>query len=324
MAQPARAADAPRPDAPVLDETLLAEALEGLGASPKTLHPKWFYDSRGSALFERITELPEYYLTRAELSVLRAHAGALAAHVPEGAALIELGSGASTKTRILLDGVAQIAAYVPVDVSEDFLHEVAADIDRAYPALEVAPVTGDFLAPLPLPDSVAERPKAGFFPGSTLGNLEAGEARALLARARAWPGVACFVLGVDLVKDPEVLIRSYDDAEGVTAAFNRNILHRLNRDAGAGFDPDAFAHEARWNEDEARVEMHLVSRTDQQVPLGGETIRFTRGESIHTESSRKYTRDRLEALAEQGGWRLGEFLTDEDDRFGVALLLPDT
>lgn len=311
-------------DVPVAtDPALLSDALAGLRAERKTLHPKWFYDSAGSALFEEITELPEYYLTRAELDVLRRHVGALAAHVPEGAALIELGSGASTKTRILLDELDEIAAYVPVDVSEDFLQEVATDLDRAYPALEVTPVTGDFLSPLALPEAVDERPKTGFFPGSTIGNLEPPEAQALLERTRQWRGVASFVLGVDLVKDPEVLIRAYDDSRGVTAAFNRNILHRLNRDAGADFDPDTFAHEARWNAARARVEMHLVSRTDQEVRVGTETVRFARGESIHTESSHKHTRDSLARLARDSGWQVEDFLTDAEERFAVAVLVPE-
>ena len=302
---------------------LQREALACLRATPKVLHPKWFYDETGSALFEAITALPEYYLTRTERKILQDNIATIAAHVPQGAALIELGSGASTKTRILLDAVDAIAAYVPVDISESFLHVVAQEIDRSYPALDVAPLVGDLLQPLDLPDAVAGRPALGFFPGSTLGNLEPPEAGALLRRIRHWPNLAGLVLGVDLVKDPQVLVRAYDDALGVTAAFNRNVLVRLNRDADADFDPDRFAHEARWNAEKARIEMHLVSRCDHDVRIGSETVSFRAGESIHTENSHKYTRDALEQMAEQSGCRVTEFITDANDWFGVAILSPD-
>ncbi len=302
--------------------TLQAEALAGLRADPKILHPKWFYDSVGSDLFEQITELPEYYLTRTELRVLQDHVAKLAPYIPKGSALIELGSGASTKTHILLGTLEGIQTYVPVDISREFLHSVAEDIDRSYPALRVEPLAGDLLEKLDLPDSVADCPKVGFFPGSTLGNLEAPEARALLRRVRAWPKVAAFVLGIDLVKDPQVLLRAYDDAQGVTAAFNRNVLHRLNREAGADFDVDAFRHEARWNADKSRIEMHLVSRWKQQVRLGADVIDFADGESIHTESSHKYTPELLKKLAADTGWHVAELLTDEDAFFAVAVLAP--
>jgi dimethylhistidine N-methyltransferase len=301
---------------------LLTEALEGLRASPKELHPKWFYDSAGSALFEQITELPEYYVTRTELAVLRDNVAMIAPYVPQASALVELGSGASTKTRILLDALDDFDTYVPVDISEDFLKSVAEDIDRSYPALEVAPLAGDLLGELTLPDAVAGRPTVGFFPGSTLGNLEPPEARALLRRVRNWPDITALVLGIDLVKDPDVLVRAYDDAQGVTAAFNRNILARLNREAGGEFDPESFAHEARWNVEKSRIEMHLVSRTDQRVRLATQTVSFRSGESIHTENSHKYTRQALVDMATDSGWSVAEFLTDDDAWFAVAVLTP--
>ncbi|ETX29000.1 L-histidine N(alpha)-methyltransferase [Roseivivax isoporae] len=305
-----------------VNAALVAEALDGLRSDPKVLHPKWFYDSAGSALFERITELPEYYPTRTEVGILRAHVDALARHVPEDAALIELGSGASTKTRILLDALRQIAVYVPVDISRDFLAGVAADLDRHYPDLVVAPVAGDIMQDLPLPEPARRRRKVGFFPGSTIGNLDPAEARALLRRARDWPYVAAFVLGVDLVKDRDTLVRAYDDRQGITAAFNRNMLHRLNREAGADFDVARFDHEARWNDDHARIEMHLVARAPQKVRIGGETVCFAPGESVRTECSHKYTRQTLGDLAGAAGWRVADMPTDEGGLFAVAILVP--
>ncbi|MGY6568003.1 MAG: L-histidine N(alpha)-methyltransferase [Salinarimonas sp.] len=305
-----------------VDADLQREALKGLRASPKELQPKWFYDNRGSALFEEITELPEYYVTRTELAVLRDNVTVIAEYVPEATALVELGSGASTKTRILLDALDAVRTYVPVDISEDFLRSVAQDIDHSYPGLEVVPLAGDLSKDLALPEAISGRPTIGFFPGSTLGNLEPPEARALLRRVRNWPGIAGLILGIDLVKDPGVLERAYDDAQGVTAAFNRNILARLNREAGGAFDPDSFAHEARWNADKSRIEMHLVSRIDQDVRLGPETVSFTAGESIHTENSHKYTRQGLMDMAADSGWTVSEFLTDDADWFAVAMLTP--
>ncbi len=310
-------------DKPVVsNRALLRDALDGLRALPKRMHPKWFYDQTGSEIFEQITELPEYYPTRTEVSILRAEIGTLARHVPDGAALIELGSGASTKTCILLDALDRLGVYVPVDVSGDFLHRIADELDRRYPDLEVSPLVGDFLGELALPPIAAGRPKVAFFPGSTIGNLEPDEARELLGRVRAWPDITAFILGVDLVKDPHTLIRAYDDSAGVTADFNRNLLHRLNAEAGADFDVAGFDHEARWNADAARIEMHLVSRRAQTVHLDGRSIAFAEGESIHTENSHKYTRDAVEDMAAGAGWRVAEFLTDRDDLFAVSVLEP--
>jgi len=286
------------------------------------MHPKWFYDPAGSALFDRITELPEYYPTRTEHAILRREIGNLASCIPAGAALVELGSGASTKTRILLDALEYLGGYVPIDVSADFLHAVARDLDRTYPNLTVAPLVGDFLGDLALPSVTDELPKVAFFPGSTIGNLEPHEARDLLRRVRQWSGVAAFILGFDLVKDPETLVRAYDDATGVTADFNRNLLHRLNREAGAGFDANAFDHEARWNAQLARIEMHLVSRTAQEISLGDTSISFAEGESIHTENSHKYTREAVDQLAATAGWHVDQFLTDDGCLFAVTVLRP--
>jgi dimethylhistidine N-methyltransferase len=306
----------------IANGALLAAAVAGLSAVPKTLEAKWLYDAEGSRLFEEITRLPEYYPTRTERTILEAEAAALAATIPEGAALVELGSGASVKTRLLLDAAPHLGAYVPVDISAAFLDETARVLAGDYPELRVLPVVADFTGAATLPRPLVDMPKVAFFPGSTLGNLDDGAATRLLARARAWPGVVAFILGVDLVKSPDVLIPAYDDAAGVTAAFNLNLLTRLNRETGATFDPAAFRHEARWNATESRIEMHLLSVHDQTVALGQTEIRFARGESVHTESSRKYTAESLAGIAHAAGWRVDRFLTDAGALFAVAILRP--
>ncbi len=317
-----RAAPAPAAHPADPSQEMLADAVAGLTAQPKRLSPKWLYDRRGSELFEEITGLPEYYPTRTETAILRDHAAALGRLVPPGGALVELGSGASVKTRLLLDAAPHLGAYVPVDISADFLHLAAADLRRRYPALDVVPVVGDFTGRVRLPAAVASLPKAGFFPGSTIGNLEPAAARDLLAHARAWPGMAGFVLGVDLVKDPVELVAAYDDAAGVTARFIGNILTRLNREAGAAFDPAAFAYEALWNAGAARIDMRLVSTRAQSVALPGARIDFAAGEPIHVSAARKYTPRSLAALAAAAGWRIDRTLTDPDTRFAVAVLAP--
>lgn len=301
---------------------LLKAAVEGLTGREKAMDPKWFYDARGSALFEDITRLPEYYPTRTETAILRENIDALARHVPEGAVLVELGSGASVKTRILLDGLKGLAAYLPVDVSAGFLRETAARLARQYPDLPVRPIVGDFMAPLDLPRAYVDYPKVAFFPGSTIGNLEPHRAQNLLSSVRRWPGIRAFVVGIDLVKNTGTLIRAYHDAAGVTAAFNLNLLERLNREAGTCFDPDRFRHEARWNGELARIEMHLVSRVDQSVQIGPATAHFRAGDSIHTENSHKYTRTGFATMARLSGWRMETFLTDDEDLFAVTVLLP--
>ncbi|MGP3725355.1 L-histidine N(alpha)-methyltransferase [Cereibacter sphaeroides] len=299
---------------------LLADALRGLSQSPKRMEPKWFYDAEGSALFERITELPEYYPTRTETAILTAGADRLAAHVPEGAELVELGSGASVKTRLLLDRLTGLSAYVPVDISASFLKETARALARDYPDLPIHPVVADFTKPLRLADE--GHPRVGFFPGSTLGNLDPEGARALMRGVRDWPGIRGFIVGIDLIKDEDTLVRAYDDAAGVTAAFNLNLLHRMNREIGADFDPDRFAHRAIWNAEKARIEMHLESLEDQEVQIGPRRIRFRAGETIHTENSHKFSATSFAERAAEAGWRLADFLTDARRQFGVALLEP--
>lgn len=311
-------------DKPTIDNiALLRSATASLSASPKTLESKWFYDAQGSDLFEQITALPEYYPTRTEISILRAQARTLSEMVPDGAALIEIGSGASVKTRLLLEEMPQLSAYAPLDISADFLGEVAKSLRVDYPTLSIHPIFADFMNDLSLPDIFAGRDLVLFFPGSTIGNLTPDQAVDLLGRLRKLGRVSALILGADLVKDPDTLIAAYDDAAGVTAAFNRNLLARLNREAGATFEPEAFAHEARWNAEAARIEMHLVSLRNQTVSLGARDFDFAMGESIHTENSHKYTRASLTELGAQAGWQLTHWLTDADAAFSVSVLRPN-
>ncbi|NBB69074.1 MAG: L-histidine N(alpha)-methyltransferase [Alphaproteobacteria bacterium] len=304
------------------DAELVASVLEGLGTRPKRIASKWLYDAEGSQLFDRICELDAYYPTRTETGILEANAARLAAFVPERAALVELGSGSSAKTRILLDALDDLAVYVPVDISGEHLRHAAAGLAADYPRLPVWPAVGDFTAHLPLPGELRDTPKLLFFPGSTLGNLEPDDAVALLRRLRDVANVAGFVIGIDLEKDVARLRAAYDDPEGVTAAFNTNLLVRLNRELGAGFDASAFVHEARWNAERRRIEMHLVSRRAQVVRVAGRRFAFEEGESIHTENSHKYTLDGFADLAARGGWRSRECWVDDDRLFSVHLLVP--
>ena len=302
----------------LLNDSLLKESLEGLGKTQKQLSPKWFYDLRGSELFEEITKLPEYYPTRTETGILEVHAQKIAGLVQPGGALVELGAGASVKTRMLLDAGEHFGAYVPLDISEDFLLETALGLKARYPKLPIHPVVGDFNKDVPLPNLLDDVSKVAFFPGSTIGNLERCDAVALLARIGKWPKMDALILGVDLIKGEQELISAYDDAAGVTAAFNLNLLTRLNNEAGANFHLSAFRHEARWCGD--RIEMHLVSTREQVVSLGGKNFSFATGESIHTESSRKYSIESLNELAESAGWYVDETLTDSEQKFLVAVL----
>lgn len=309
-------------DAPLIrDRELHDAALKGLTATPKSMEAKWFYDARGSELFEEITALPEYYPTRTEVSILRAEAGRIAGMIPRGAALVEPGAGASVKTRILLDRLAgKLAAYVPLDISGAFLEQVATGLRADYPGLPIRPGVADFMSHLPIPGDLADAPKVIFFPGSTIGNLSHPQAVGLLDRCRGLQRAIRMIVGIDLVKDPDELVAAYDDAAGVTAAFNLNLLARINAEAGGQFDLDSFAHEARWVADKQRIEMHLVSLEAQEVALGGQVIRFAAGESIHTENCQKYTEASFAALVEPSGWRLGEMLSDADNRFALAVL----
>lgn len=294
---------------------------EGLSQPRKTISPKWFYDAEGSRLFEAITATPEYYPTRQETALLKRIAPELAAAIPAGAVLIEFGSGASEKTRILLDAAPDLAAYVPVDISADALAGAVRRIKADYPDLKVAPVTGDFLRPIDLPAGLGSGTRVGFFPGSTIGNFEPEEAAAFLAAARRLLGDGSeLILGVDLVKDPATLLAAYDDAQGLTAKFNRNVLARANAELDADFDLDGFEHRADWDAGRERIEMHLVSRRAQTAHVGGRAFAFAAGETIHTENSHKFTVERLESLASAGGWSVARTWTSDAPAFAVALL----
>jgi dimethylhistidine N-methyltransferase len=280
------------------------EVLAGLSAKPKWLPAKYFYDLPGSALFERITQLPEYYPTRCELALLRDNAPAIASLFPPSCSLFEFGAGSSKKARILLGAAATVEAYVPVDIFGDFLQQDAAQLRRDFPRLAVHPVVTDFTAGFEVPPPLARLPRVGFFPGSTIGNFEHHEAVRFLRHAGETLGEgAVLVIGVDLIKDVSVLCRAYNDAEGVTAKFNLNLLARINRELDANFDLAAFEHHACYNRDRNRIEMHLASVKRQKVRVNGKTINFRLGETIHTENSYKYTIESFQALAQGAGWR---------------------
>jgi dimethylhistidine N-methyltransferase len=294
-------------DAPAAEgtEAFQFDVLTGLSGARRRLSAKWFYDAAGSELFERITQLPEYYPTRQETELLASIATELAARIPAGATLVELGSGASVKTRLLLDAAPQLAAYAPVDISATAVRAAAAAIARDYPSLRVTPVTADFTR------TWGEVGRAdglvGFFPGSTIGNFTPDEAVELMrgVRERLGPG-GLFIVGADLAKDEATLTAAYDDAAGVTAAFNLNVLARINRELGGDFDLGGFAHRAVWNRMEGRVEMHLQSVRPQTATVAGTRFAFVRGETIHTENSYKHTPEGFEALARRAGWRVAK------------------
>ena len=297
------------------------DVIDDLSQQPKRLSPKYFYDAAGSELFEQITLLPEYYPTRTELGILRDRASEIAAIIPAGAALVEFGAGATTKVRLLLEQCA-FGAYVPVDISGDFLTAQSDALRRDFPDLDVYPVTADFTAPFALPDAVSAMPKVGFFPGSTLGNFEPHEAAAFLRSAREILGHgAQMVIGVDLEKDERVLYDAYNDAAGVTARFNLNVMVRINRELGGNFDISGFTHRSIYNRERHRIEMHLISRKAQSVRVLGHSFSFRPGETIHTESSYKYSLERFTALARGSGWTPRESWTDAERMFSVHALV---
>lgn len=304
-----------------MNQAFRDDMIAALSRPVKSISPKWFYDEAGSDLFEQITELDEYYPTRTEAALLAAIAPELAAAIPEGAVLVEFGSGASAKTRILLDAAPQLSAYIPMDISVEALDAAARSINADYPSLEVRPVAGDFTHPIDLPNQTVGRPRVGFFPGSTIGNFGPVGATEFLVSVRRLLGEgASLIIGADLVKDSATLVAAYDDARGVTAAFNRNLLVRANREIGADFNLDAFAHRAVWNAAESRMEMHLVSRSAQVVHIDDRPFAFAAGETLHTENSYKFTREGFEVLAGSAGWRLGRSWVSPPPEFAVFVL----
>jgi dimethylhistidine N-methyltransferase len=297
------------------------DVLRGLTAPRKHLSPKYFYDARGCELFESITEQPEYYPTRVELEILRDNAVAITSLFPADAALVEFGTGATTKARILLEAAKTLKAYVPIDIASEWLNEEASRVQADFPHLVVHPVIADFTSMITLPAEIRSVPRVGFFPGSTIGNFEPHEASGFLQRAATVLGAgAMLIVGVDRVKDTKILNAAYNDATGVTAAFNLNLLTRINREIGADFDVKAFEHHAFFNRPLSRVEMHLASRTRQRVRIDGETILFRPGETIHTESSYKYTPDSFAALARGAGWKSIALWSDSAGYFSVHAL----
>jgi dimethylhistidine N-methyltransferase len=291
------------------------------GARPRSISPKYFYDGRGSQLFDRICELPEYYPTRTELRILTTHAKEIAVHMGPRAEVVEFGAGSLRKVRILLDAMDEPARYLPIDISGEHLALSAAELQADYPGLQVHPVAADYTQRLLLPASLpgAGR-RVGFFPGSTVGNFTPDEALHFFVVAGQVLRGGALLLGADLVKDPGVLHAAYNDAQGVTAEFNLNLLARANRELGTQFELDRFFHSAFYNAPLRRIEMHLVSRVRQQVRWGAERYEFEEGETLHTENSYKFTIDGLRALAVHAGFRPGPVWTDEDRLFSVHWL----
>lgn len=300
---------------------LYEDVVRGLSRPQKRIPSKYFYDERGSELFEKITRLDEYYLTRTEKEILHAHADEIARRLGPRAVIIEPGSGSSAKTRLLIDHCDKLYAYVPVDISRRFLLEQAENLKGEYPELRVEPVVADYTRSFELPvEPGSHRRRMIFFPGSTVGNFKPEEARTFLGSLAGLlnPGDA-MVIGVDLVKERGILERAYNDSEGVTAEFNKNLLHRINRELKADFDPGAFAHKAFYNEAENRIEMHLESLREQTVRVNGCGFDFAEGETIHTENSYKYTPESFEKICE-GLFRVEKVWTDPEELFSVQFL----
>jgi dimethylhistidine N-methyltransferase len=300
------------------DPAFLADVLAGLSTGQKVVPARWLYDHRGSELFEAITVLPEYYPTRTEHSILERHAKNIAERTGRGRVVIEFGSGSSTKTPLLLSAI-EPEAYVPIDVSGEFLHESLQVLSRSFPGLPIYPVVGDFTRPMQLP-RLGRSSRLGFFPGSTIGNFEAPAAVDLLRTMATTLGDAAqLLIGMDRIKDPQAIVPAYDDAAGVTAQFNLNLLDRINRELSGTIPVDAFRHHAIWNDDEARIEMHLQATRALTFEVAGRTFHMSAGETIHTENSIKYgTRD-MRVLLRAGGWTPVAEWTDARQLFSVVL-----
>jgi dimethylhistidine N-methyltransferase len=296
------------------------DVVDGLRATPKRISPKWFYDTTGSLLFEKITEQPEYYPTRTELGTLQDNAAAIAGLLPQGAALVEFGSGAARKTRILLEAAKRsLGAYVPVDICASMVETETAALRQEFPEIPVYPVIADFSRPFVLPtEALSASARVGFFPGSTVGNFEPHQAAAFFREVgRALGPDSILIVGVDLIKPTEVLHAAYNDAAGVTAKFNLNLLTRINRELGANFHLKQFEHHAFYNRERNRIEMHLASLKRQKVKVCGESIDFRVGETIHTENSYKYSVESFGALARGNGWTPLAVWKDADSLFSV-------
>ncbi len=312
-----RSAELTEQDEAVTDE--LGELVAGLSKPQKSISPKFFYDEKGSQLFDAICELPEYYLTRTELGIMRRHVGEMAEHIGPQASLIEFGSGSSVKIRILLENLDRLAAYVPVDISKDHLIAAADAIARDFPDIEVLPVAADFTKPFDLPSPrVMPLRNIVYFPGSTIGNFSHDAAAELLKVMHHEAGEdGGLLIGIDLQKDRAVIENAYNDAAGVTAEFNLNLLERINREFGADFDSDTFEHRAVYDENVGRIEMRLVSREQQTVRLDGASFEFVPGEYIVTEHSHKYTIDGFDRMLGAAGFEIEDTWTDSQRYFAI-------
>jgi dimethylhistidine N-methyltransferase len=309
-----------------LDPQTLAfrdDVLAGLSAAIPAIPARWLYDRRGSELFDEITRLPSYYPTRTETALLHDIMPAVAAQIPTGSAVVEFGAGSQTKTPILLEAIAP-AAYIPVDISGDYLEHSANELQKQFPSLEVLPVVADFARTFTLPGGLEHLPKLGFFPGSTIGNFVPWSATDLLRQFRALLGPRSrLVIGMDRVKPVERLVAAYDDSEGVTAEFNLNLLTRINRELDGDIPVDAFRHEARWNDILSRIEMHLVATRDVEFSIAGRRFHFERGSSIHTENSHKYGQRGGRVLLLAGGWTPVAEWTDANGDFAEILAVAE-
>ena len=313
------------------DSTLAAEAdpafrddvLAGLAAPIPAIPARWLYDRRGSELFDEITRLKSYYPTRTETALLHDIMPEVAARVPKGAAVVEFGAGSAAKTPILLEAIAP-AAYVPVDISGDYLEHSAGELQQRFPSIDVIPVVADFARPFSLPAGIEQLPKLGFFPGSTIGNFVPWSATDLLRQFRALLGAGSqLLIGMDRVKPVERMLAAYDDREGITAKFNLNLLERINRELDGNIPLDAFRHEARWNDMLSRIEMHLVATRDVQFSTSTQRFRFLRGQSIHTENSHKYAPRGGRILLLAGGWTPVAEWADEAEDFAEILAVAE-
>ncbi|MFL2770014.1 MAG: L-histidine N(alpha)-methyltransferase [Rhodospirillaceae bacterium] len=304
----------------LMNIAFLHDVLSGLSQKQKRLAPKYFYDAHGSALFDSICELDEYYPTRTEMKVLEDRAKEITDLI-YGYHLIEFGSGSSAKIRILLNAASQLASYVPVDISRDHLFAAANKIANDYPDLSVSPICADFTQDFELPDFISHGKKAVFFPGSTIGNFSRIEAEQFLSMlAEILGNEGGLVIGVDLKKDPNILNAAYNDSKGVTAAFNLNLLVRINRELNANFDLSAFEHKAHYNASKGRIEMHLLSKAEQTVIVGGREFHFNRHETIHTENSHKYDIDEFHEMGRQAGFKPEKTWTDSNKLFSIHYL----
>ena len=302
-----------------VDPAFREDVLAGLSAYIPAVPARWLYDRRGSELFDEITRLPAYYPTRTETALLKQILPDIATRIPAGTAVVEFGAGSATKTPLLLEA-AKPAAYVPVDISGDYLRESAAEIADRFPSISVEPVVADFARPFDLPGSIAALPKLGFFPGSTIGNFVPRTGTDLLRSFRDLLGVGSqLLIGMDKVKPIERLIAAYDDPTGVTAAFNLNLLERINRELDGDIPIDAFRHEARWNDILSRIEMHLATTRDVTFTISGKSFSFAKGSSIHTENSHKYGQRGARVLLLAGGWTPLAEWTDPAGDFAVIL-----